>query len=80
MGVHLNEATKNQTFASGPHQIRIPDHVHAQILELTYHWLQLYSLVQYDVFKMMIRKLFYFDLSGKNVCQKILRSKIINEV
>ena len=32
-------------------------------------------MVLNDAFKMMITKLFYFDLIGKSFCQKILRSK-----
>ena len=31
--------------------------------------------ILYNAFKVMITKLFYSDLSGKKVCQKILRSK-----
>ena len=35
----------------------------------------IYNLVLYDVFKMIVTKLFYFDLSGIEFCQKILRSR-----
>ena len=38
---------------------------------MTNHSIQLYNLVLYDVFKMMIAKLFHFDLSGKNFKQKL---------
>ena len=62
-------------FALGPLQIWIPDYDHAQILAMTNHWIRLYNLLLYDVFKMMITMLFYLDVSGKNVCQKNLRSK-----
>ena len=43
---------------------------------MTNHKIQLYNLVQNDVFKMMITKLFYLDLSGKTFCQKILRTRV----
>ena len=51
------------------------DYAGAQILAMTNHRLQLYNLVRCDAFKMIITKLFYFDLSRKNFCPKIFRSK-----
>ena len=48
-----NDHAIDWTFASGP--IRIPDYAHAQILAITNHWIQIYTLVLYD-FKMMITK------------------------
>ena len=59
----------------GPLQIRIPNYAHAQIFVMTNHWVRLYNLGLWDVFKMMITMLFYLDLSGKNFRQQILRSK-----
>ena len=42
---------------------------------MTFHRIQQYNSVLYDVLKMMITKLFYFDLSRKSFCQNILRLK-----
>ena len=56
-------------------RIRIADYDLAQILEMKNDLIQLYSLALYDVFKMIITKLFYFDLSEKIFCQKVLGSK-----
>ena len=62
-------------FVLGLLQIRIPAYAHAQILAMTNHWIQLYNLVLYYAFEIMITMPFYLDLSGKNFCLEILRWK-----
>ena len=61
----------NGLLAAGALQIQSPDYAHAQTLAMTNHWLQLYNLILYDAFKLMITKLFYFDLSGKVFAKKL---------
>ena len=71
-----NDHLINWTFRfEGRSKSEFSAYAHAQILAKTNHWIRLYNLVLCDVFKMMITKLFYFDLSGKNFSQKILKSK-----
>ena len=66
----------NELFASGPLQIRSPDDAHAQIFAMTNHWMQLYTLVlKWCLKDVKLTYLFYFDLSEKQFCQNILRSK-----
>ena len=56
-------------------QIRIPDYALEQMFAMTNHWMQLYNLVLHYVFKIMITKLFYFDLIEKKFAKNFSDQK-----
>ena len=73
-----NDHVINWTFLLlEPLQIRISVCVHAQILAMTNHRIQINNLVLNDVFNVMIPKPFYFDLSRKKFCQKIFSKNYV---